>query len=188
MDYGQHKSDSKVVGIFSGVNQYQEPAENPYFTAGVGNQPADQNDYEKENNLDEENWQRSLEISTPVDLPSPEQINKREAYESPAPIASEVSREAPKKPEFGEIIPINPNIPKPAAEVATGKHNHANIRVIGDHLEKSAITEIENAFSELDQTRNLSPFYDEIRGTGGEEGMSDALLDNTYKRKIGKAA
>lgn len=44
---------------------------NGFFTAGVGLSPSEANDFEPENNLDEENWQRSLEISAPVDLPTP---------------------------------------------------------------------------------------------------------------------
>ena len=188
MDYGQHKSDSKVVGIFSGVDQYQEPEENPYFTAGVGDQPPESNDSEPENNLDEDNWQRSLEISTPVDLPSPEQINNQQEYKSPEPIASELSRETPKAPELGEIVPINPNVPKPAAEVAARKYNPTNIRTTGDRLDKNTIIEVDNAFNELNQTGDLNNFYNEIRGTDEKPGMYEVNLHNSYNRKIGEAA
>lgn len=187
MDYGQHKSDSRVAGIFSGTNQYQEPAENPYFTAGVGNQPADQNDYEKENNLDEENWQRSLEISAPVDLPSPEQIKDKQENKSPTPISSEQLRETTKAPEFGEIISISPNTSN-SATAATRKYNPTSIRTTGDRLEKSAITEVDNAFNELDQTRDLNNFYNEIRGTDEVPGMYEVNLGNSYNRKIGEVA
>ena len=38
-----------------------------FFTPGVGNTPAENNDYKPEDNLDEENWQQALDISKPED-------------------------------------------------------------------------------------------------------------------------
>ena len=156
MDNGQSTSGKKMAGIFSGPDQFQtqsdqfqpqanqfqtqpdqfqsqanqnsfqNPAETPYFTAGVGDAPVEANNFEPENNLDEENWQRSLEISTPVDLPSPEKMRMGDALRGESPesltsasenpmitsenpiITSENPAASPETPSPSEAIRISP--------------------------------------------------------------------------------
>lgn len=177
MDYGQPKNNGKVTGIFSGAEQYQEPTNNSYFTAGIGNQSPASNDFESENNLDEENWQRSLEISTPVDLPSPEKLT------APIPIGSEAARMPQEEPKLGEITPVATST---VTQATPTNYNPLSVRTTGDHLEKTTIKEVDNVFDKLNQTGDLNNFYNEIRGTDGNPGMYEANLHNSYGRKIGE--
>lgn len=189
MNYGHRSSGSQMTGIFTGAKQFQrqQPSarqtetETPYFTAGIGNLPADSSDFEPENNLDEENWQRSLEISVPADLPTPELLQEK-------------SNIAPKSdPELGEIVPIPNSTPSFSSTQqnmdalnSRTSYNPINIRTSGDRLEKSTIPEVDNIINELDQTGNLNNFYDEIRGTDGRPGMMEINLDNSFNRKLGQ--
>lgn len=143
-----------------------------------------------ENSLNEENWQRSLEISTPVDLPAPEKIaentvNQEIATTEDAGLYSAENVSTPKEQELGQITPIDQ--PKPATEL-TGpqKYNPTNIKTTGDKLEKSTIPEVDNIINELNQTGNLNNFYDEIRGTDEKPGMMETNLENSYGRKLGE--
>lgn len=165
----------------------------------------------KDDNLNAENWQRSLEISTPVDLPTPEklaavteaiystpepaEINPASAettptaYEAPI-ISSEASTAAPEQfqpqpqaqmgpqipTELGQITSISAPINTPSQNQS---YNPVNIKTTGDKLEKSSITEVDNAISQLNQTGNLSDFYDQIRG------MTEVNLNNSFNRKLG---
>ncbi|MBQ8985326.1 hypothetical protein IJ076_02090 [Candidatus Saccharibacteria bacterium] len=149
-----------------------------------------QNNLQRDNfaddaNLNEENWQKSLEISVPTDLPTPEELSRKASgmlSEQPAlnpkesqsktPDISVQSVETEEPVNLGQISTVS-------SQSATGvlsepSFNKDNIGFEGDHLSRSAIAEIDNSISELNQTRNLSNFYEEIRS------MAD-----TYQDKIG---
>ena len=154
--------------------------ENPYFTAGEGNISPDVN-AEPDNSLDEKEWQRALEISAPVDLPPIEAPTASPQLE-PAK-AGTFNTETPI--ELGQITPITPPIDSTKSETPS-KYNSTNIRTTGDRLAKTSISEINSAINELNQTGNLSNFYDEIRGTDEKAGMMEANLHNSFGRKLGQ--
>ena len=157
---------------------------------------------EPDNSFDEKEWQKALEISTPAGMPAPEKIAKVElastedaglytaenlTSDNPAPIAQEnqTLKTSENPNELGQITPISPigtNNPTPEN---SRKYNVANIKTTGDKLEKSTIPEIDNIIEELNQTGNLTNFYDEIRGTDEKPGMMEANLHNSYGRKLG---
>lgn len=150
--------------------------------------------------LNQDDWQRSLEISAPTSLPTPEALQEKandffteentvgnfpgtsgnENTEEP-PVVDSQPPETPANPdELGQITPIS--TPAPTLSSENKSFNSSNIRTTGDHLEKSTIPEIDSAISELNQTGNLNNFYDEIRGEGS---MLDANLRNSFNRKLG---
>ena len=149
-----------------------------------------------DDDLNQENWQKSLEISAPIDMPSPEQIagmGVAETAQMPSektPLADvptnlkdqDAPTSAPtpnhfdthSSPALGQITAISsPTI----TDTLPGYHPE-NIRTAGDHLEKSALAEINAATDKLNQTGNLSDFYDEIRN------MTEVNLNNSFNRKL----
>lgn len=176
--------------------------ENPYFTAGAGNILPEVND-DLENSIDKEEWQRSLEISTPAGMPTPEQIANTEIastedaglYTAENPTSNDSTStpqeskiiKMPENPyELGQIAPADPISPKNPTPEAPRKYNVANIKTTGDKLEKSTIPEVDNVISELNQTGNIKNFYDEVRGTNEKPGMMEANLRNSYHRELGQ--
>ena len=173
--------------------------ENPYFTAGVGNFSPEVND-EPENSLDEKEWQKALEISTPVGMPplekpqdtteaiisgpQTEQTEQPSQTESPEPaLPTSLSESGLGQIVPSDIIPKNQQTPDSAHQ---SKYNPVNIKTTGDKLEKSTIPEIDNVINELNQTGDLTNFYDEIRGTDEKPGMFDANIGNSFNRKLGQ--
>ena len=183
MDNGQH---GIVIKPTNGVGQYAD-----FFTAGVGNTPAEDNSYKPEDNLDEENWQQSLEISAPLHMPTPAEAAKLpELPEQEPKNTSEAPIKTPKIPEFpnfsppedansklGEITTIENSINLPEVKKQSS-YNPDSIKTTGDKLEKSSIAEVDNAITELSQTGNLSNFYEEIRS------MTEVNLNNSFNRKL----
>ena len=189
MDNGQH---GIVVKPSDG---FKNPDEG-FFTPGVGNSPAEANDVQPENNLDEENWQQALNISKPLDMPSPskiaeavkiaESVNATEAAniqpptpEQPANIPKLPDFKPPENnaPELGQITTIENSINLPEVKKQQG-YNPNNIKTTGDKLERSSIAEVDSAITELNQTGNLSNFYEEIRS------MTEVNLNNSFNRKL----
>ena len=174
---------------------FKKPDEG-FFTPGVGNIPAEDNTYKPEDNLDEENWQKALDISKPVDLPSPTEatgnsdITEAKESEKP-PIIPETDpkhpTDIPKLPNFnlpkeedpklGQIATLENSINLPEVKKSSS-YNPDSIKTTGDKLETSSITEVDNAIAELSQTGNLSNFYEEIRN------MTETNLDNSFNRKL----
>lgn len=156
--------------------------------------------------LNQEDWQRSLEISAPTSMPTPETLQeKANEFFTPEntvgnfPDSPEAAEERPttesqplenqplenqvNPSELGRITPVfTPNQSNTPEASERRNFNSINIRTTGDHLEKSTIPEIDSAIDELSQTGNLSNFYDEIRGEGS---MLDANLNNSFNRKLG---
>lgn len=167
--------------------------ENPYFTVGVGDFSPEVND-EPENSLDEKEWQKALEISTPVGMPPIEKPDEPKEAIISKPQTDPIEKTEPSTPsslsesELGQIIPfdsISKNRETPG-KIYQSKYNPINIKTTGDKLEKSTIPEIDNVINELDQTGNLTNFYDEIRGTDEKPGMFDANIGNSFNRKLGQ--
>lgn len=160
---------------------------------------------ESNNGLDEKEWQRALEISTPAGMPTPENLTKTELAstedtelftpENSAPdglapdnstTPDKIAPQAPENPyKLGQITPITPIDPNQPVKIPSQKYNAANIKTTGDKLEKSTIPEIDNLIDELNQTGDLNNFYDEIRGTDEKPGMMEANLHNSFNRKLG---
>ena len=186
MDNGQH---GIVIKPTNGAGQYTD-----FFTAGVGNTPAEDNNYKPEDNLDEENWQKALDISKPLDMPSPTKIanipeTKELGKESSVASETESQRSAgvPELPNFkplegsepqlGQIATIEKSIDLPEVK-KNSSYNPDSIKTTGDKLETSSIAEVDNAITELGQTGNLSNFYEEIRS------MTEVNLNNSFNRKL----
>ena len=131
-------------------------------------------------NLNEDNWQKSLEISKPVDLPSPESLNPSLAETAESELKEPQPEEPTLAPEFtppesaklGQITTIGTT-----SISETPEKKYSQIRTTGDHLDKAAITEIDNAIEELDQTGNISSFYDKARA------MTESNLSNSFNNK-----
>lgn len=132
-------------------------------------------------NLNAENWQHSLEISVPKDLPAPETFASPEVPESAsldAPYQPEIattteatprealnpeiitnrekaSKTSDTKEELGQIIPIENSISvSPIANRSNG--DPSNI--------ESAIDEVKAAINEFNQTGDLNKLYAEAQG------------------------
>lgn len=150
-----------------------------------------------ENSLNEENWQKSLEVSKPVDLPAPEKFEETETPVITSEIASSVPETPAKAPEaipiasslerpassekplaLGQIVSMSPEINQAVTRV---NYNPANIRTTGDRLEKTTLFEVNKVVEKLSQTGDLNNFYEEIRG---EDGMLEANLNNSFNRKL----
>ena len=183
MDNGQHGT---VIKPTSDIER-----DAAFFTAGVGNTPAEDNTYKSEDNLDEENWKQALDISKPVGIPNPTEAAKLPESPEPGPKnTSEPPVKTPKIPDFpnfkppednesklGEITTIENSINLPEVKKSSS-YNPDSIKTTGDKLETSSITEVDNAITELNQTGNLSNFYEEIRS------MTEANLNNSFNRKL----
>ena len=151
--------------------------------------------------LNTENWQESLKEATPAGIPTPEELSAPEEIASTedaglysaentlapdysTPSADESVNTPENLPELGQITSIEQ--PKITVENTPQKYNPVNIKTTGDKLEKSTIPEIDNIITELNQTGNLSNFYDEIRGTDEKPGMMEVNLKNSYNRELGE--
>ena len=161
------------------------------------------NNPDLDDNLNEETWQRSLEISKPSDLPSPDTMKARGdailSSNNPAENLAEDSAEAKgpktenipteytpvtpiqtifpleeKMPELGEITDVS------AAVQSSLDHtyNPANIKTTGDRLDPASIVEVDHAIDELNHTGDLNTFYDKART------MTDANTLNSFDRVL----
>lgn len=146
-----------------------------------------------ENSLNEDNWQRSLEISAPVDLPSPEEAAsiKSEPKNQPAPenqpsLETQNTSEPTNPYELGQIISATPENQNPLSSSGAPQDNFAPIRIDGDRMNKSGIEKIDRAIEKLNQDQSLSSFYDEIRGPIAKEAQDAVGHINTDN--IGEAA
>ena len=197
MDNGHTTGTNRNNGIFSGSNQYQQSVGSPYFTAGEGDAPVS-----------------AVNVAMPPQTQAPEVPITSEIPPAPAAPETTMTLETPpavpeipaapvpesleplaKNPyELGQITPVtSANPPKTDAKNFTPtpipepfqKYNKNNIRTTGDHLEKSAISEVDNVINELNQTGDLNSFYNEIRGTDETPGMMEVNLGNSFNRKLG---
>lgn len=147
-----------------------------------------------DDNLNEENWQRSLEISAPADMPSPEKMKARanaifsrenttgnfpEELEN-TPVDDTPGNPAmaadfqPKQPALGQITDIS----APVQSQLDHTYNPANIKTTGDRLDPASIIEVDHAIDELNHTGDLNTFYDKART------MTDANTLNSFNRKL----
>lgn len=131
-------------------------------------------------NLNEDNWQKSLEISKPVDMPTPESLMSNltettgagQTESSPVEPAPAPEFTPPESANLGQITTISTT-----SISETPEKKYSQIRTTGDHLDKAAITEIDNAIEELNQTGNISNFYDQARA------MTESNLSNSFNNK-----
>lgn len=183
MDNGQHRNFPAPQP--GDISQLTNNLETNNLEAGT---PEPDNTPPVDDNLNAENWQRSLEISAPVDMPKPESIlseaTKSSEALNPGIIIAPESTDKITQPaattELGQVTTIENAISvSPVAKQFN--YNPTNIKTSGDHLEKSSISEIDNAITELNQTGDLNNFYNEIRGEGG---MTEVNLNNSFNRKL----
>ena len=136
-----------------------------------------------DDNLNEENWQRSLEISKPNDMPSPDTMKARgnailsentPVENAPVEPIKTIFPLEEKMPELGEITDVS------AAVQSSLEHtyNPANIKTTGDKLDPASIAEVDHAIDELDRTGDLNTFYDKART------MTDANTLNSFNRVL----
>lgn len=168
MDYGQ-KGQSKDT----------DPA---FFTAGVGNIPAEQNTFEAENNLD---------LTNQADTWAPERNHQTigsRAMNLSRQSESHITREELEE-RFRDVIDLAPP-PTPAPEVegaaqpVTTTFSVTDIRTEGDHINSAAIREVDSTLLKLSQTGNISDFYATIRGDDNHPGMVRANLKNSFNREV----
>lgn len=135
-------------------------------------------------NLNAEEWQRSLEISAPAGMPSPEQIlPKTETVEESTEVPmdnttdtpTEPMPDIPTEPMLGQITPVTmPNPPHNSVK----PYNPTNIKTTGDYLDKGSLAEIEKLEEKLNQDGDLNSFYDHTRE------LTEVNLDNSFSRKL----
>lgn len=105
-------------------------------------------------NLNLENWAPER---------NPRDIGSRAFFSNESETKSQ-----PSDGSLGQIIDLAP-APLPAQPKtfpdATSEADHDRLKsIIGDRFGSDAVTEIHRAENKLDQTKNISDFYDEIRG------------------------
>lgn len=145
------------------------------------------------NDLNSENWQKSLEISKPVDLPAPEKIASTKdteltTPETPVPEGPATLENPASSDQLGQITPVaSPSQSLPTAPT-TYQDEISPIRIDGDRMSKSGIEKVDRALEELGQDRLLSPFYDKIRGPISKEAQDAVGHINTDELGEGKVA
>lgn len=138
------------------------------------------------NDLNSENWQKSLEISKPVDLPAPEKIaSTKDAElttpetpvpEGPATLENSATLENPaNSDQLGQITPVTT---EPNLDLENTIYNPSNIKTTGDYLDKGSMAEIEKLEDKLSQDGDLNSFYDETRN------LTAVNLSNSFNRKL----
>lgn len=164
----------------------KNPKDNqPFFTAGVGNLPEEQNSFEAENNLDLDNTGNASWMPNR----DPRSLGSQAIYSSNNEVLTPSLEEAPEKEQsLAEITPP-PMFPTPdmAIEPEPAKEAHFDskaIRTEGDHVSHSALVEIEHTIAKLNKTGDISSFYVAIRGDENTPGMVRDNLKNSFGRDV----
>ena len=156
---------------------------NSFFTSGVGNIPADQNIYEKENNLDLTNNQApwNTNVIPPENIRA---IGNRAISSSEGFIESRVENQPPEE-KTESVTTIDTFAPSTLNDtIEKISFNASLIRTDGDRINKSAISEVDDVVSKLAQTGNTADFYATVRGDEKHPGMVRANLKNSYNREV----
>lgn len=132
------------------------------------------------NDLNSENWQKSLEISKPVDLPAPEKIASTKdteltTPETPVPEGLATLENPANSDQLGQITPVTT---EPNLDLENTIYNPSNIKTTGDYLDKGSMAEIEKLEDKLSQDGDLNSFYDETRN------LTAVNLSNSFNRKL----
>ncbi len=112
-----------------------------------------------------------------VTLDTPNHSFASEAPEAPeAPVVASSPFQSTNPDALGRIMPVDGS--------SAGNNSHSvqaapgfvkeNIHTSGDYLDKSSMIEINRVEERLNQTHDLSSFYDDIRD------MNDANIDNSF--------
>lgn len=141
-------------------------------------------------NLNMEEWQKSLEISAPAGMPTPEQIlpkTETELTGEEPPVTETSVIGTPTKegrtnfvpeelnPALGQVTPVTmPNPPHNKVK----PYNPTNVKTTGDYLDKGSLAEIEKLEDKLNQDGDLNSFYDHTRD------LTEVNLDNSFSRKL----
>jgi hypothetical protein len=162
-----------------------------FFTAGVGNVPADQNTYQSENNLDLTNNQTSWDMNKEMQ-PSVENtrnIGNRAILSSEKAAQTEMIHDNQLLDELVESVvshdvPVAPTtIPDEMIEKIS--FDASLIKTDGDHIDPRAIKEADHVISILGETRDACSFEEAIRGENGmvRKNVTNSYKDNPYNRK-----
>ena len=154
--------------------------EQPFFTAGVGNAPVDQNI--SENNIDltnqATNWDFTATPGRNFQNIGNQAIFSAENTAKNLPSDDILGLDTPR---LGEIVDTEPTVPaKQSTEGVSNvsQFNQNAIRTDGDHLARGTMTEVDNAMARFSQTRRPAAFYDEIRD------MMEKNLKNSFNREL----
>ncbi len=163
----------------------KNPQDNqPFFTAGVGNLPENQNSFEAENNLD---------LSSPDNaswLPNrdPRNLGNRAIFSSNneilTPSIEEIQEEVEQTPAELTPPPMFPTeeiITEPAPEP---QFDASVIKTKGDRVSHATLAEIDRTISKLNKTGDINSFYVAIRGDENTPGMVRNNLKNSFGRDV----
>ena len=174
MDYGQS------------VNSQNQPE---FFSAGVGTNQEDLNNFEAENNLESGNQQADWGITRDRDTRNIGNIAIN-TPELPKGIEQQMMPDGEEIPDFDVAVaevepPIDANVTNINEEQQKVKFDQRKIRT-KDTLDAEGIGEMQNVINKLSQDGNVADFYDVARD------MMETNLVNSYGEnamwKGGKAA
>ena len=166
--------------------QKGQPSDEPqFFTAGVGDIPADQNLYGAEDNLDLTNetisWAPDRDARS---LGNKAIFSTKESAPQDGVISSE---------QLHEMVDLAPPPGFPTSNLDSSdvapaptaiSFNPKLIRTDGDRISRTAILEVNNVISKLSQTGNAADFYASVRGDADHPGMVRSNLKNSYNREV----
>lgn len=190
MDFGHNGQDPI---------RHASASEQPFFTAGQGNDMPERNDFEPENNLDLSNkastwgitnYQSAPQAANSVNTQEPIHVTQEAitvSQETTLQNSTENTSETiPKMPSNLPDFVLDAPGPIDAFESKNINFSEHSIRTEGDHLNKAAVQEVEAAISTLDSTGNVADFYSAIRGDAKHPGMMQTNLKNSFNREVGE--
>ena len=191
MDFGHNGQDPI---------RHASASEQPFFTAGQGNDMPERNDFEPENNLDLSNKASTWGITNyQSDAQAMNLFSTQEAIHSSKEETITVSQEATLQNNTENTLERAPKMPPSLPDfvldapgpIDTFESNNINfsehsIRTEGDHLNKAAVKEVETVIATLDSTGNVADFYSAIRGDAKHPGMMQTNLKNSFNREVGE--
>ena len=190
MDFGHNGQDPI---------RHASASEQPFFTAGQGNDMPERNDFEPENNLDLSNKESTWGITNYQSaIQATDSFNTQEVIhgsQEAIAISQETTPQNNPESTSGIMSKTPSNLPDfildAPGPIDTFESNNISfsersIRTEGDHLSKTAIKEVEAVISALDSTGNVADFYSAIRGDAKHPGMMQANLKNSFNREVGE--
>ena len=156
---------------------------NDFFTSGVGDIPADQNIYEKENNLDLTSNQ-SIWNNSKISGESVRNLGNMAISSSESLTELRGGGQLLKEMVEPMASPAvsTPSVPNDIMEKIS--FDASLIRTDGDRINKSAIKEVGSVISEFTNTGNAADFYATVRGDDEHPGMVRVNLKNSYNREV----
>lgn len=156
-----------------------------FFTTGAGTNLEDINNTEPENNLDLSN-----QLASWMPEHDTRKIGSSAISTPPNPDSGNFYPHAPEStPNYGEIVNLEmpPDAISPTTIATPGSAERTLagdiVEIKTDHnLNSHGMTAIDEAISKLNQDGDIASFYETSRD------MTEANLDNSFNRKVGKRA